>query len=162
MRRAIVVVVSTRAAAGAAEDLTGPVIRAWLEQRGFTADPPVVVPDGGPVRDALGAALVADPDVVITTGGTGVSLDDRTPEQVAPLLDVQLPGLIEELRRRGARALPTALLTRGVAGFAGDTFIITLPGSPGGVRDGLDVLDPVLEHLLGQRAGSASGRHEER
>lgn len=159
MRRAIVVVVSTRAAAGAAEDLTGPVIEAWLAQRGFAADPPVVVPDGGAVSDALGAALAAAPAVIVTTGGTGISPDDRTPEQVAPLLDVQLPGLIEELRRRGAQTLPTALLTRGVAGFAGDTFIITLPGSPGGVRDGLDVLDPVLEHLLGQRAGAASGGH---
>ncbi|QBE47948.1 MogA/MoaB family molybdenum cofactor biosynthesis protein [Leucobacter triazinivorans] len=162
VRRAIVVVVSTRAAAGTTRDLTGPVIAAWLAQRGFVADEPVVVPDGGAVTDALGAALAAAPDVIVTTGGTGVSPDDRTPEQVAPLLDVQLPGLIEEIRRRGAQTVPTALLTRGVAGFIGDAFVITLPGSPGGVRDGLDVLDPVLEHVLAQRSGSAAGAHRER
>ncbi|WP_241489306.1 MogA/MoaB family molybdenum cofactor biosynthesis protein [Leucobacter celer] len=160
MRRAIVIVVSTRAAAGTAEDLTGPVISAWLAQRGFAVDPPVIVPDGAAVAEALRDALATAPAVIVTTGGTGVSPDDQTPEQVAPLLDLQIPGLIEELRRRGAATVPAALLTRGVAGFAGDSFVITLPGSPGGVRDGLDVLDPVLDHLLGQRTGAASGRHE--
>lgn len=160
MRRATVIVASTRAAAGLAQDLTGPVIEAWLARRGFDTAAPVVVPDGAPVAEALSAALDTAPAVIITTGGTGVSPSDETPERTAPLLDVQLPGLIEELRRRGAETVPTALLTRGVAGFAGGTFVITLPGSPGGVRDGLAILDPVLDHLLGQRTGSASGRHE--
>ena len=153
---AAVIVASTSAAAGDAEDRTGPVIRDWLVERGFTTPPPEIVPDGAPVGEAVRAAVRAGAAVVITTGGTGVSPDDATPEQVSPILDVQLPGLIEELRRRGAAHVATAILTRGVAGFAGDTFVMTLPGSPGGVRDGLAVLDPVLSHLLGQRAGRAS------
>lgn len=152
---AVVIVASTSAAAGDAEDRTGPAIRDWLVERDFSVAAPEVVPDGAPVGDAVRAAVRAGAAVVITTGGTGVSPDDATPEQVSPILDVQLPGLIEELRRRGAAHVPTASLTRGVAGFAGGTFIITLPGSPGGVRDGLAVLDPLLTHLLGQRAGRA-------
>lgn len=152
---AVVVVASTSAAAGEAPDRTGPVIRDWLAARGFAAAAPRIVPDGPAVGAAVRAALGAGADVVITTGGTGISPDDATPEQVAPLLDVSLPGLIEELRRRGSEQVPTALLTRGVAGFAGDAFVMTLPGSPGGVRDGLAVLEPILAHLLGQRRGRA-------
>lgn len=107
-----------------------------------------------PAHESGATAIGQVPDVILVTGGTGVSPTDCTPEEVAPLLDVEVPGLIEELRRRGAATLPSALLTRGVAGFAGRTFVMTLPGSPGGVRDGLAVLDPVLGHLLGQRARS--------
>lgn len=158
-RRAVVIVASTRAAAGQAEDRTGPVIREWLTARGFEAAAPLVVADGAPVGNAARKALSSRPAVIISTGGTGISSSDQTPEQLTPLLDVQLPGIIEEIRRQGASAVPTAILTRGVAGFSGDTFIVTLPGSPGGVRDGLAVLDGVLEHLLGQRLGSARGNH---
>ena len=153
------IVASTRGAAGTAADRTGPVIREWLTARGFDTDPVDVVADGPPVADALTAALATSPAVIITTGGTGVSPSDRTPECVAPLLDVQLPGIVEAIRRLGAAATPLAALTRGVAGFAGDTFIVTLPGSPGGVRDGLAVLDPILEHLLAQRTGDPRGAH---
>ncbi|QIK62517.1 MogA/MoaB family molybdenum cofactor biosynthesis protein [Leucobacter viscericola] len=158
-RRAVVIVASTRAAAEQAEDRTGPVIRDWLEARGFETNSPVIVADGSPVGDAARTVLKTQPTVIITTGGTGISPSDATPEQIAPLLDVQLPGIIEEIRRRGAAVVATAIVTRGVAGFSGDTFLVTLPGSPGGVRDGLAVLDSVLEHLLGQRMGSASGNH---
>lgn len=152
-RSGVVIVASTSAAAGESAELTGPKIQRWLQDRGFACEPPVVVPDGEPVGIALRGALGMEPNVVIVTGGTGVSPSDLTPEFVAPHLDCELPGLIEELRRRGAETLPTALLTRGVAGFSGTAFVITLPGSPGGVNDGLDILDPVLDHLLDQRAG---------
>ncbi|SJN10090.1 Molybdenum cofactor biosynthesis protein MoaB [Leucobacter sp. 7(1)] len=149
-----VIVVSTSAAAGHAPDRTGPVIRKWLTAAGFTVDSPLIVADGDPAGQAVREALAGDPRVILTTGGTGVAPSDRTPEAVAPLLALQLPGVIEELRRRGAASFPHALLTRGVAGFAGDTFVMTLPGSPGGVRDGLAILEQVLPHLLAQRSGS--------
>lgn len=151
-RSATVLVVSTRAAAGVYADETGPIIRDWLAARGFAVGDPVVVPDAS-VADALAAALADAPDVLLTTGGTGLSPDDRTPEATATLLDREIPGLMEELRRRGLAATPMALLTRGVAGVAGRTVVMNLPGSRGGVRDGLAVLDPVLEHLLGQLGG---------
>ena len=157
-RSAHVIVASTSAAAGSAPDTTGPAIANWLHARGFTSVGPVVVADGEEVERAVRTALEAGPAVIVTTGGTGVSPSDRTPEAVAPLLDLQLPGIIEELRRRGAEHLPAALLTRGVAGFIGPTFIVTLPGSTGGVRDGLAVLDPILDHLLAQRSGAERSR----
>lgn len=150
---AVVIVASTRAAAGVADDRTGPVITSWLAERGFDAIGPLVVADGVPVADALRRALAGHPSVIITTGGTGVSPSDGTPEATAPLLDRELPGFMEELRRRGTESTATALLSRGVAGVAGSTFIVNLPGSTGGVRDGLAVLGDVLEHVLDQLAG---------
>ncbi|MBS1675450.1 MAG: MogA/MoaB family molybdenum cofactor biosynthesis protein [Actinobacteria bacterium] len=151
-RTAVVLVVSTRAAAGVYADETGPLIRDWLDARGFAVADPVVVPDAS-VAAALSEALASGPDVVLTTGGTGLSPDDRTPEATARVLDREIPGLIEELRRRGLASTPMALLTRGVAGVAGRTVVMNLPGSRGGVRDGLAVLDPILDHLLGQLSG---------
>jgi len=154
-RRAVVVVASTRAAAGTTPDLTGPVIRDWFVARGWQADEPVVVADGAPVGEALAAAVARGVDVVLTTGGTGLTPTDRTPEQTAPLLDREIPGIAEELRRRGTAATPAAVLSRGLAGVAGRTVVVNLPGSRGGVRDGLAVLDPVIDHLLDQLSGGA-------
>jgi molybdenum cofactor synthesis domain-containing protein len=153
-RTAQVIVASTRAAAGIYPDRTGPVIDAWLIDRDWTVLGRQVVADGDPVGDALRAAVDAGCDLVITTGGTGVSPHDHTPEQTAPLLDRELPGLMEELRRRGAVGAPLAILSRGRAGISrGRTLIVNLPGSTGGVRDGLGVLDDVLDHILDQLHG---------
>ncbi len=154
--RAAVVVVSTQAAADPALDRTGPVIAAWLRERSFTVDEPVIVPDGGGIAETVSAALDAGARIVVTTGGTGVTPTDRTPEAVAPLLDLELPGIIEEIRRRGLDgAGPTALLTRGVAGISsGGALVVTLPGSRGGVADGLAVLEGVHEHVLAQVHGA--------
>ncbi len=153
--RAAVVVASTQAAADPALDRTGPVIAGWLREHDFTVAEPIIVPDGGPIADTVAAELLADARVVITTGGTGVTPTDRTPEAVAPLIDLELPGITEEIRRRGlAGAGPTALLSRGVAGIAtGGALVVTLPGSRGGVADGLAVLDGLLDHVLAQVSG---------
>lgn len=159
-RTASVLVVSTSAAAGTAEDTTGAVIAGWLRERGFGVSGPTIVADGPAVGVALRAALIPVPAAIITTGGTGVSPTDRTPEETDPLLEVRLPGFGEELRRRGMLASPSALMTRACAGFAGATLIVNLPGSPAGVRDGLDVLAPILDHLLNQREGER--RHSSR
>ncbi|WP_317231142.1 molybdenum cofactor synthesis domain-containing protein [Clavibacter sp. MX14-G9D] len=152
--RAVVIVASTRAAAGEYEDRTGPVIAAWLAERGFAVDGPVVRADGPGVEAALAEAVAGGARVVLTTGGTGVTPTDRTPEATAPLLDLEIPGIVEEVRRVGVAHTPTAVLTRGHAGVAGGSFVMNLPGSPGGVRDGLAVLDGVLDHVLEQIRGS--------
>lgn len=152
-RRGAVLVTSTRAATGVYPDRTGPVIAAWLAERGFVVAGPVVVPDGAPVPAALEAALAEAPDVLITTGGTGMAPGDGTADAVRRLLEVELPGIGEELRRRGSASTPRALLSREVGGLAGRTVVLTLPGSRGGVADGLALLDEILEHLLEQRDG---------
>jgi molybdenum cofactor synthesis domain-containing protein len=162
-RRAAVVVASNRAAAGVYADRTGPIIVKWLCERGYQTPDPVVVPDGSPVRDAVAAAVADNVDVVLTTGGTGISPTDRTPEATGPLLDRHLPGLADAIRSAGLPQVPTAVLSRGLAGVAGQTLVVNLPGSTGGVRDGLEVLDQVLDHAVEQlhgadHAGSGTGQ----
>ena len=151
-RAAHVVVASNRAAAGVYDDTTGPVIAAWLHREGFAVDGVRVVADAD-IATALREVLDTAPAVIITTGGTGVSPTDRTPEATAPLLDRQLIGVAEAIRARGLTTTATASLSRGLAGVANGTVIINLPGSTGGVRDGLACLDGLLVHLTAQVAG---------
>jgi len=153
--RAEVVVASNRAAAGVYDDETGPLIVAALQELGFVCDDPVVVPDGPPVGEAIAAAVEGGARVVLTTGGTGLTPTDHTPEQTRPQLDREVPGIAEAIRSAGVAAgVPTAVLSRGLAGVAGSCLVVNLPGSRGGVKDALAVLRPVLVHAVEQVVGS--------
>ena len=151
---ALVITISTRAAAGVDRDQSGPLIVAALEDLGFAVAGPVVVPDGDAVGAALRGAVAARHAVVITTGGTGLNPRDHTPEQTRSVVEREVPHLAAAIARYGAdHGVPTAVLSRGVAGVAGRTLIVNLPGSSGGARDGMAVLGPVLKHAVNQLAG---------
>ena len=153
--RGEVVVASNRAAAGVYEDTTGPLIIDFLRELGFVVATPVVVPDGEPVGAAIAAAAKGGARVVLTTGGTGLTPTDRTPEVTRPLLDREVPGIAEAIRAYGvAQGVPSAVLSRGLAGVVGDCLVVNLPGSRGGVKDGLEVLRPILVHAVEQVVGS--------
>ena len=154
---AAVIVASTTGAAGEREDTTGPVISAWFEARGYAVDDVTIVADAD-VANELARVVATAPAVIITTGGTGMSPTDRTPEATSALLDRELPGVSEAIRARGLAVTPKAALSRGVAGTASGTVIVNLPGSPGGVTDGLAVLADLLDHLVAQVKGG--GSHE--
>jgi molybdenum cofactor synthesis domain-containing protein len=157
--RALAVTASNRAAAGVYEDRSGPVLAELLRSAGCEVDGPLVVPDGEPVEAALREALAADYDVVVTTGGTGLTPGDLTPEMTRRVIEREIPGIAEALRAAGAAAgVPSAILSRGVAGVAGRTLIVNLPGSTGGVRDGMAVLGSVLGHAISQINGGDHAR----
>ncbi|MFG3580830.1 MogA/MoaB family molybdenum cofactor biosynthesis protein [Micromonospora chersina] len=153
MIRARVIVASNRAAAGVYADTSGPLLVAGLRELGCEVDEPVVVPDGEPVGEALRAARDEGVDVVLTSGGTGVTPTDRTPEVTRALLDYEIPGIAEAIRAYSREAVPTAALSRGLAGVAGRMLVVNLPGSRGGAKDGLAVLGPILRHTVDQLRG---------
>ncbi|WP_452176672.1 MogA/MoaB family molybdenum cofactor biosynthesis protein [Georgenia subflava] len=155
--RGVVVTVSDRCARGEAEDRSGPLAAELLAEVGVVADV-VVVPDGaGHVESALRTALGRGARVVVTTGGTGISPRDRTPEGTRPVLSRELPGIAEAIRARGAAAVPAAVLSRGLAGIAsgrdGEALVVNVPGSPGGVRDAVAVVGPLVQHVVDQLRG---------
>jgi molybdenum cofactor synthesis domain-containing protein len=153
-RTARVITASTRAAAGTWTDTSGPIVVDGLKALGLDVGAPLVVADGEPVLAALREAVGANVDLIITTGGTGHTPTDLTPEMTLQVVDRLSPGLAELVRGYGvANGVPTAVLSRGVAGIAGKTLIVNLPGSNGGARDGVAALAPVLLHALDQIHG---------
>jgi molybdenum cofactor synthesis domain-containing protein len=155
--RARVIVASNRAWAGVYADSSGPILVAGLRQLGFEVDDPVVVPDGDPVGQALREAVEAGADLVLTSGGTGITPTDRTPDVTRAVLDYEVPGIAEAIRASSRDRVPTSSLSRGLAGVAGHTLIVNLPGSTGGARDGLAVLGPIVKHAVDQLRGGDHG-----
>jgi molybdenum cofactor synthesis domain-containing protein len=154
MIRALAITVSNRAAAGVYADRSGPVLAELLSSAGCETDGPKVIPDGAAVERALRDAVREGYDVVVTTGGTGLTPGDLTPEMTSRVLDREIPGIADAIRRQGdAAGVPEAVLSRGLAGLAGQTLVVNLPGSTGGVRDGMAVLSRVLVHAVDQARG---------
>jgi molybdenum cofactor synthesis domain-containing protein len=151
--QARVIVASNRASAGVYTDRSGPLLVEGLRALGCTVDEPMVVPDGDPVADALRQAVGDGMDVVLTSGGTGITPTDLTPEATRSVLDYEIPGIAEAIRAASRAAVPTSALSRGLAGVAGRTLIVNLPGSTGGAKDGLAVLGPILGHAVSQLRG---------
>ena len=151
---AAVITCSNRSAAGERPDDSGRLLADSLTDWGYRILAKLVVPDDvALIQKAVRQVLADGARLVLTTGGTGLSPTDVTPEAVAPMLERAIPGIAERLRAANADAVPTAVLSRGVAGLVGDALVVTLPGSPGGVRDGLAVLRPLVGHLLDQVSG---------
>jgi molybdenum cofactor synthesis domain-containing protein len=154
MIRALAVTISNRAAAGIYEDRSGPVLADLLHAAGCEVDGPIVIPDGATVRTALQDAVAVGYDLIVTTGGTGLTPGDETPEMTRMVLDREIPGIAETIRAAGVAAgVPAAALSRGVAGVANSTLIVNLPGSTGGVRDGMAILASLIEHAVDQIRG---------
>lgn len=154
-RTGLVIVSSTRAAAGEYEDRSGPIAVEFLRSQGLKTPDPIVVADAD-IFNAVEQALRADdaPAVLLTSGGTGISPDDLTVEAMRKHLDKEMPGIAVAFWNKGLEKLPTAALSRCIAGVAGSTFVMTLPGSTGGVKDGCAVLEEILDHIINTMKGS--------
>jgi molybdenum cofactor synthesis domain-containing protein len=151
--RALAITISNRASAGVYEDKSGPVLAGLLAEAGCAVDT-LVVPDGDPVEQALLDGVASGYHVIVTTGGTGLTPGDLTPEMTRRVIDREIPGIAESIRAAGVAAgIPSAMLSRGLAGLARDVLIVNLPGSSGGVKDGMRVLAPVLTHAVDQAQG---------
>lgn len=152
--QATVITVSDRCARGEREDRSGPEAARRLAEAGCAVAPVLVVPDGqDTVAEAITAAVRAGAQLVLTSGGTGVAPRDLTPEGTGPVLDRLLPGVAEEIRRRDAANVPTSALGRGLAGTCGRAFVVNAPGSLGGVSTAVEVILPLVEHVLSQLDG---------
>ncbi|MCW2579467.1 MAG: moaB [Blastococcus sp.] len=153
--RAVVVTASNRASSGVYEDRSGRALAEGLRSLGFAVEGPHVRPDDvAALEEVLRAAVASGADLVLTTGGTGLTPTDVTPEATGRVLEREAPGIAEAIRRYGAdHGVPTSVLSRGLAGTAGRTLIVNLPGSTGGVRDALAVLGPLLPHVVSQLRG---------
>jgi molybdenum cofactor synthesis domain-containing protein len=158
--RALAITISNRASAGVYEDTSGPVLTDLLAEAGCAVDTQVI-PDGDAVEQALLDGVASGYQVIVTTGGTGLTPSDRTPEMTRKVIDREVPGIAESIRAAGVAAgIPSAMLSRGLAGLAGDVLIVNLPGSSGGVKDGMQVLTPVLAHAVDQARGGDHPRAE--
>ena len=156
--RAAVLTISDGVHAGEREDASGAALEGLLHDEGFRVVRRVVPDEVRAIAAAI-EELAAEVSLVLTTGGTGFSPRDVTPEATRPLLDREAPGISEAIRADAFTRTPHALLSRGIAGLRGNTLIVNLPGSPGGCRDGFAVLEPALRHGLALAAGDKATQH---
>lgn len=154
MPHAVVITVSDRSAAGSRPDASGPIAVAAIREAGFSCEDAVIIADGADsVEAALRSALAAGAQLIVTSGGTGVAPRDATPEGTTRVLERELPGIAEELRRIGTSVKPMGMISRALAGTAGGALIVNLPGSPGAVESGVPVILSVARHVIDQLAG---------